>query len=79
MLLYNRAQAQAIAQGYTVIKTTDDLKNIRKNLSGKYILMADIDLSSIDNWDPIGDSSNKFTGTFDDNGYVFNKHTLSGY
>ena len=70
MLLYNRAQAQAIAQGYTVIKTANDLKNIRKNLSGKYILMADIDLSSIDNWDPIGGSSNySFTGTYDNNRY----------
>ena len=31
--------AQAIAQGYTVIKTATDLKKIHYNLSGKYILM----------------------------------------
>ncbi len=47
-------EEQALAQGYTLIKTPDDLNNIRNNLSGKYILMNDIDLSSYSNWDPIG-------------------------
>ena len=63
-------EQDAIAQGYTVIKTADDLSNIRNNLSGKYILMNDIDLSSIANWDSIGDSSNAFSGILDGNGYV---------
>ncbi len=61
---------EAIAQGYTLIKTADDLNNIRNNLSGKYILMNDIDLSSIINWQPIGDGSNAFTGELNGNGHV---------
>ena len=61
---------EAIAQGYTLIKTADDLNNIRNNLSGKYILMNDIDLSSIINWQPIGDASNAFTGELNGNGHV---------
>ena len=66
---------EALAQGYTLIKTAQDLDNIRNNLSGKYILMNDIDLSSYSNWDPIGKISadgsvaTGFTGILDGNGY----------
>ena len=49
------SEDEAIAQGYTVIKTAQDLDNIRNDLDGKYILMNDIDLSSYSNWDPIGE------------------------
>ena len=46
------------------IKTVKDLYNIRNNLSATYVLANDIDLSSIDNWTPIGNSwDNSFTGT----------------
>lgn len=34
-----------VPAGYTAIRTIDDLYAIRNNLSGKYILMNDIDLS----------------------------------
>ena len=63
------SEEDAIAQGYTIIKTADDLDNIRNNLSGKYILMNDIDLSGID-WEPIGKSGNAFTGVLEGNGFV---------
>lgn len=63
-------EAEAIAQGYIVLKTADDLNNIRNNMSEKYILMGDIDLSVYANWDPIGEYANQFTGTIDGNGYV---------
>lgn len=43
---------------------------MRNNLSGKYILMNDIDLSGYDNWDPIGNYGGYFEGTFDGNGFV---------
>ena len=55
--------------GYTEIRTAQDLNNIRNNLSGKYILMSDIDLSGWGNWVPIGDSTTSFMGTVDGNGY----------
>lgn len=63
------SEEDAVAQGYTVIKTADDLNNIRNNMSGKYILMGDIDLSGI-NWEPIGDSTNPFKGVLNGNGFV---------
>ncbi len=70
-------ESEAIAQGYTVIKTAEDLDNIRNNLSGKYILMADIDLSSYSNWTAIGDSTNGFTGELNGNGYAIKNLTIN--
>ncbi len=71
------SESEAIAQGYTIIKTAQDLDNIRNNLSGKYILMADIDLSSYSNWTAIGDSTNGFTGELNGNGYVIKNLTIN--
>ena len=71
------SEDEAIAQGYTVIKTAQDLDNIRNDLDGKYILMNDIDLSSYSNWDPIGDDSAGFTGVLDGNGYTISNLTIN--
>ena len=74
---------EALAQGYTLIKTAQDLDNIRNNLSGKYILMNDIDLSSYSNWDPIGEidphtgAGTGFTGILDGNGHVVKNLTIT--
>lgn len=59
-----------IPDGYTPIYTAEDLNNIRNNLSGSYILMNDIDLSAYENWEPIGNNSKAFAGSFDGNGYT---------
>ena len=67
------SEEEAVAQGYTVIKTAQDLDNIRNNPSGKYILMNDIDLSSYANWDPI----DNFNGTLDGNGYSIKNLTIN--
>ena len=64
------SEDEALAQGYTLIKTAEDLDNIRNDLSGKYILMNDIDLSKISNWEPIGGESDIFTGELNGNGHV---------
>jgi hypothetical protein len=65
-----------VPEGYVGVYTVEDLDNIRNNLfgNGKYIVMNDIDVSSVDNWEPIGERSifgdiNPFHGTFDGNGY----------
>ena len=77
------SEQEAIAQGYTVIKTAQDLDNIRNDLDGKYILMNDIDLSSYSNWDPIGEidmdtgTGQGFTGTLDGNGYTISNLTIN--
>ena len=67
------SEEEAIAQGYTIIKTADDLDNIHNNLSGKYILMNDIDMSSFGNWEPIG----LFSGELNGNGYVVKNLTVN--
>ena len=73
----SNVSSDVVPSGYTAIYTADDLNNVRNNLSGKYILMADIDLSSIENWEPIGNNSNAFTGTFDGNGHVIKNMTIN--
>ena len=64
----------------TMIETIADLENVRNDLDGDYALAANIDLSSIDNWQPIGDGiANSFTGTFDGQDYQISGLNSSGY
>lgn len=63
-------QTQAANGGYVEIYTADDLYRIRNNLAGNYTLMDDIDLSSWENWEPIGQEDAPFQGTFDGNGHI---------
>ena len=71
-------EEQALAQGYTIIDSVLDLQKISDDLDGKYILMADLDLSSIPNWAPIGSSTSAFTGTLDGNGHRIAGLTVQG-
>ena len=70
-------EEQAIAQGYTIIKTADELQSMKDNQSGKYILMNDIDLDGYD-WTLVGtDWSNVFTGELNGNGFVIKNLTIN--
>lgn len=51
------------------VTTASEFNSIRNNLSAHYILMNDIDLASYTNFVPIGNSSSKFIGTLDGNGF----------
>jgi len=42
-----------------------------------FVLMANIDLISQPNWLPIGDTTTKFTGRFDGNGYTLSNLTIN--
>ena len=58
----------------TPITNCEELQNIRNGLAGDYYLANDVNCSGFDYGDgkgfmPIGTSSNKFTGTFDGQGY----------
>lgn len=53
-----------------VITTAQQLNQIRNDLSGNYTLGCDIDLSDVQNWTPIGDKENPFTGKLNGNGYT---------
>jgi len=65
-----------VPEGYTPIYTAKEFNNIRNNLSGKYILMKDIDLSAY--WKPIGSADEPFTGELDGNGYSVSNLRISG-
>ena len=72
---------EARAQGYTVVKTVGDLLNMTS--SGKYILMNDIDMSSVSDWTTANRMQYVFVGTFNGNGYTISNVNItsakSGY
>ncbi|MCL2045428.1 MAG: dockerin type I domain-containing protein [Oscillospiraceae bacterium] len=66
---------------YIAISDRAGLEAINNNLSGKYYLTNDIDLSGAE-WVPIGyGSNNAFSGIFDGQGFVINnlKNTVATY
>ncbi len=69
--------ATTVPEGYTAVRTMEDLYAIRSNPGGKFILMNDIDMSATapggdwdggNGWTPIP----LFSGTLDGNGYSLN-------
>ena len=74
----------AIPEGYTPVYDAADLYAIRNDLDGKYIMMADIDLSEAtapggeldtgNGWNPIDD----FRGILDGNGHYIKGLTIYG-
>jgi len=59
------------------IATVADLNNVRAVPSAHYILTNNIDLVEYGNWNPIGSSSIKFTGTFDGAGHTIDNLTIA--
>ena len=81
--------AKWVSKSVTRISTPEQLYNIRKDLTGNYVLANDIDLAEFGSWTPIGepvlDYSDKkedegkvfhFTGSFDGNGYTISNMTI---
>jgi len=58
------------------IRTPKDLDNVRNNLERNFRLINDIDLSNIENWQPIGTAAAPFTGTLDGNGFTIRNLTI---
>ena len=65
------SEEEAIAKGYTVIKTAADLTAMKS--SGKYILMSDIDLTGV-SWSP---KTLNAGAEFNGNGYAITNFTIS--
>lgn len=63
--------------GIIIINTLPDLAAVRNNLSGHYVLGANIDATGA-TIAPIGSSTNPFTGTFDGNGHTINGLHVAG-
>lgn len=51
------------------IYTVKQLQEVSKNMEAEYILMRDLDLSGIKEWEPIGTLEKPFMGTFNGNGH----------
>ena len=64
------------AEGSIPISNREELAAIANNLSGKYHLTADIDLSD-GAWTPIGSVYGEFTGVFDGQGFVIRNLTIT--
>lgn len=86
-----KADAES-TEGVIEIATAEDLAAINDNLSGNYILTADIDLSEYENWQPIGafqplsdapedaevpHPDYAFTGSFNGNGHTISNLTIT--
>ncbi len=69
--------ADDVPDGFTGIYNNENLNAIRSNPAGKYILMNDIDLSTVENWQPIGDETSPFIGVFYGNGYAIKNMSIS--
>jgi hypothetical protein len=72
------AQTTTVPEGFIGIYTPQDLSDMRNNLSGKYILMNDLDMTAFtaagDGWQPIGTKTGPFTGILDGN-----SHSITGF
>ena len=66
--IYIISEEEAIKQGYTIIKTSNDLIQAINKGSGNLILMSNIDLTNIKT--PLDSYDKPFTGTIDFNGYI---------
>lgn len=80
-ILGTDAEATTDWTGYTPISTSEELNNIRNDLSGNYYLTQDIVLAeptgdSVSNWVPVGTNWNPFSGVFDGNGHVISGLTM---
>jgi hypothetical protein len=64
-----------VPEGYKAIYDLNDLQAVGENLSGNYILMADLD-GKAEEFTPIGTSSDPFTGTLDGNGHTIRNLTI---
>lgn len=60
------------AEGYYEIDSAEQLQQITKYPDEQYVLTADLDLSDVENWEPLG-GLRPFTGELDGNG-----HTMTG-
>lgn len=64
-------QLATVPDGYIGVTTAEEFDKIRLNSLGKYILMNEIDLSTISEWEKIS----SFEGILDGNGYIVKNAT----
>jgi LPXTG-site transpeptidase (sortase) family protein len=75
--LFQPRQIVFAAPHLETISSAAGLAAISANLSGTYTLSQDIDLSTIPNWTPLGDTTTAFTGSLNGNGHTIRNLSLS--
>lgn len=74
---------EAAPSGFVPLYTAEDLELIRSDLSANYIMMNDIDMSSVSDWEPIASEiqvlTDGFSGVFDGNGYTIKNLSSKGH
>jgi len=68
--------ATAQAENPTEISTAQELQAVANDLAGDYVLVDDVDLSGVGDFEPLGDQTEAFTGTFDGGGYTITGLTI---
>ena len=63
--------------GKVVVNNVNQLQWINTALNGTYEVGSDFDASGISNFDPLGDGSTNFTGTFDGLGHTISDLTIN--
>jgi hypothetical protein len=71
------AGASGTADDPILVYNAQDLNNVRNNMNVHYRQMADIDLVTFENWDPIGTTTNPFRGAYDGNGFSISNMTIT--
>lgn len=69
------SKSEKSREHYTMIGSVDDLRAVRNDLQGNYLLTSDLDLSD-ELWEPIGDIDSPFTGVFDGDGHQIKNMTV---
>ena len=82
-MVYDKMNGYAVMQGKGtakepyIITTAAQLDRVRYNLDKYYQLGSNINLSNITKWEPIGTSTNPFTGSLDGNGYTISNMNIN--
>ena len=85
--LVNLDAGSTLAAGIYAINTVEDLQKLAEltnarqvDSSNTFVLGADIDLSGVENWTPIGNSyASRFQGVFNGNGYEIKNLKITAY
>ena len=59
------------------IRTVEDFADLKNDLTAYYSLEADIDLSSVASWNPIGTNTTPFSGNFNGNNHTISNLTIN--
>lgn len=77
-MAYAFANGSGTASDPYLVETAADLNGVRDYVSAHFRQVADIDLSVYENWEPIGDYPNVFTGTYDGDNHEITNLTVTG-